>query len=282
MAKSRKAPRQRAERRSTQGADLVFVWGGDGMVQRCIDALAGTGRDDRHPPGRHRQPVRHQPRHPAGPRPTRSRSACTGDRRAFDVGVINGERFAVMAGAGFDAKMIRDADGGLKDQAGRLAYVWTGARQPERRSRARSASEVDGAKWFDGRASCVLFGNVGTLTGGLTAFADARPDDGVLEIGVVTAKGAVQWSRVLGRMAAGRPSDSPFTRADHRAARSTSVSTTSCPTSSTVATVRRAKRLRVRDRARRDHASASPTGRSQHEHRHRRPRDLGADRRRRP
>ena len=28
--------------RSTDGADLVFVWGGDGMVQRCVDALAGT------------------------------------------------------------------------------------------------------------------------------------------------------------------------------------------------------------------------------------------------
>ena len=26
-----------------KGAELVFVWGGDGMVQRCIDALAGTG-----------------------------------------------------------------------------------------------------------------------------------------------------------------------------------------------------------------------------------------------
>ena len=27
----------------TAGADLVFVWGGDGMVQRCADVLAGTG-----------------------------------------------------------------------------------------------------------------------------------------------------------------------------------------------------------------------------------------------
>ena len=32
---------------------------------------------------------------------------------------LNGERFAVMAGAGFDARMIRDADGGLKDRLGR-------------------------------------------------------------------------------------------------------------------------------------------------------------------
>ena len=26
-----------------QGADYFFVWGGDGMAQRCIDSLAGSG-----------------------------------------------------------------------------------------------------------------------------------------------------------------------------------------------------------------------------------------------
>lgn len=41
VPKSRKAPKA-ARRVLAQGAELVFVWGGDGMVQRCIDALAGT------------------------------------------------------------------------------------------------------------------------------------------------------------------------------------------------------------------------------------------------
>ena len=41
VPKSRKAPKA-ARRALAQGAELVFVWGGDGMVQRCIDALAGT------------------------------------------------------------------------------------------------------------------------------------------------------------------------------------------------------------------------------------------------
>jgi diacylglycerol kinase family enzyme len=35
---------------------------------------------------------------------------------------------AVMAGAGFDARMIHDADKGFKDKAGRLAYVPVGRR----------------------------------------------------------------------------------------------------------------------------------------------------------
>ena len=107
--------------------------------------------------------------------------------------------------------MIGDADGGLKDKAGRLAYVWTGARNvgaPRVATRVR----VDGSSFFKGKVSCVLIGNVGTITGGLRPFDGAAPDDGVLEVGVVTAKGAVQWSRVLARLAAGKASTSPFTR----------------------------------------------------------------------
>ncbi|MCW3842635.1 hypothetical protein ONA70_21275 [Micromonospora yasonensis] len=76
----------------------------------------------------------------------------------------------------------------------------------------RTRIRVDGADWFDGEASCVLFGNVGTITGGIPAFDDARPDDGALEIGVCTASGPIDWARTLGRMAAGRSEESPFVR----------------------------------------------------------------------
>jgi diacylglycerol kinase family enzyme len=42
VTKSRKAPAC-ARRALAEGAGLVFVWGGDGVIQRCADALAGTG-----------------------------------------------------------------------------------------------------------------------------------------------------------------------------------------------------------------------------------------------
>src|SRR5215204_3491555 len=41
VPKSRKAAKQ-AKRAREAGAGLIFVWGGDGMVQRCADALAGS------------------------------------------------------------------------------------------------------------------------------------------------------------------------------------------------------------------------------------------------
>lgn len=209
VPKSRKAPKK-ARAAVEAGADLVFVWGGDGMVQRCVDALADA-------------PVAIAIL-PAGTAnlfagnlgipsdiPGAVEVGLHGRRREFDVGRVNGERFVVMAGAGFDALMIRDADRGLKDKAGRLAYVWTGARHL-RSKPVKARVRVDGAGWFKGKVSCVLIGNVGTIAGGLQPFGTAEPDDGALEVGVVTAKGAVQWSRVLARLAAGSSEKSPFTR----------------------------------------------------------------------
>ena len=135
--------------------------------------------------------------------PTAVATALHGADRRLDVGRINGERFSVMAGAGFDAQMIAEADSGMKDKVGRVAYVWTGMRAT-RAGRQRMAVDVDGKRWFTGQASCLLVANLGTITGGITAFDDARPDDGRLEVGVVTASGPWQWTRVLTRMAVGR------------------------------------------------------------------------------
>src|SRR5205085_8661379 len=117
----------------------------------------------------------------------------------------------VMAGVGFDALMIRDADKGLKARIGRMAYVWTGAKQLDA-PRVGVRVTVDGKEWFKGRVACVLLGNLGSLFGGVTVFKDATPDDGRLDIGVVTAEGALEWARALASTAAGRPESSPFVK----------------------------------------------------------------------
>ncbi len=127
------------------------------------------------------------------------------------MGVINGERFAVMAGAGLDAVMIRDADGKLKDRFGRLAYVISGVRGTGQEPMEVKV-EVDGDRWFEGRAGCLLFGSMGTLTGGLVAFPDADPTDGLLEVGVVTAGTCLEWARVVGRLVLGSVESSSLTQ----------------------------------------------------------------------
>jgi YegS/Rv2252/BmrU family lipid kinase len=207
VPKSRKAPEQ-ARRAIDDGADLVFVWGGDGMVQRCVDALAGSGVTMAIVPAGTANLLAGNLGIPQDLREA-VRIGFHGRRRRLDLGRVNGEHFAVMAGAGFDGGMIADADGRLKKKAGKLAYVWTGLRHVADEP-VPVEVRVDGAKWFSGTATCVLLGNVGRITGGIRAFDDARVDDGRLEVGVATAKGALQWARTLGRMAIGRSERSPF------------------------------------------------------------------------
>jgi diacylglycerol kinase (ATP) len=209
VPKAKKAPAQ-VRRALDEGADLICAWGGDGTVRRCVGELAG--------------------RHaclaviPAGTAnlfaanlgiPSDIDEAVAiglhGARRRFDVGRFEDERFAVMAGVGFDAAMIRGADD-LKERIGRAAYVWSGSRNL-REPVFDAEIEVDGTEWFDGRAACILLGNVGSLFGGIEVFPSAEPDDGKLELGVVTADSVVQWARTLARAVTGDPADSPFVRA---------------------------------------------------------------------
>jgi diacylglycerol kinase (ATP) len=210
VPKSRKAPAQ-VRKALDEGAELLVAWGGDGMVQGCVDVLAGSDVA--------------LAIIPAGtanlfatnlgiPKDIEGAVAVGlhGAGRRLDLGRFNGERFAVMAGAGFDAAMIRDAgNGGLKERLGRVAYVWT-ASENVRSKPFRADIEVDGTKWYKGKASCILLGNVGELVGGLRAFEDARPDDGRLELGVATAEGLLEWGRIIARAAVGRAGSSPFAR----------------------------------------------------------------------
>ena len=208
VPKSRKAPA--AVRRALKdGAELIYAWGGDGMVQRCVDVLAGTEAT--------------LAVIPAGtanlfatnlgiPKDIRQavELGLRGARRRYDVGRFNGERFAVMAGAGFDAAMLKDA-GGLKDRLGRVAYVLKGSENLSLKA-FDARIKVDGVTWYKGPATCILVGNVGKLFGGLEAFEDASPDDGFLELGIVTAEGPVQWVRTIARTAVGSAGESPFVR----------------------------------------------------------------------
>jgi YegS/Rv2252/BmrU family lipid kinase len=209
VPKSRKA-RKKARRALKAGAELIFVWGGDGMVQQCADALAGSDATIAILPAGTANLFAGNLGIPQD-LPEAVRIGLHGPRRRLDLGKLNGEHFAVMAGVGFDAELIRAADRDLKDRVGRLAYFWTGLRQLNKNT-VSVRVRVDGTDWFDAKASCVLFGNVGTLTGGIPAFPDARPDDGWLEVGVATAEGVVQWVRTLGRLAAGTGDGSPFVR----------------------------------------------------------------------
>ena len=207
VPKSKRAPKE-MRRALDAGADLVFVWGGDGMVQRCIDALAGDSVAIAILPAGTANLLASNLGIPQDLEQA-VEIGLHGERRTLDTALLDGERFAVMAGVGLDALMIRDAGRGLKDRLGRVSYVVTGAKNI-RLPRFGARVRIDGATWFDGKAGCVLVGNVGKIFGGVDVFPRAAPDDGRLDVGVVTAKGLTQWLRALARTATGKAERSPF------------------------------------------------------------------------
>jgi diacylglycerol kinase (ATP) len=207
VPKSKYAP-ERVERALREGAELVFVWGGDGMVQRCVHVLAGSDAKLAVVPAGTANIFASNLGIPQDIAEA-VEIGLRGKARTLDVGTLNGERFAVMAGAGLDARMIQGADGDLKDRFGRLAYIWTASKNL-RTEPFEAKIEVNDELWYEGPASCILLGNLGSLFGGIEAFDDASPDDGLLEVGVTNAEGLGEWARTVARTAVGSSAKSPF------------------------------------------------------------------------
>ena len=207
MPKSRKAPKQ-VQRLLEQGAEHFFVWGGDGMAQRCIDTLAGTGATMAIVPAGTANLLASNlgiPKDIEGAVMT----GLHGRRRPIDVASMNGERFAVMAGAGFDADMIGGADGTLKDRFGRAAYIWTG-RQEHAHAVVQGLDQGRRQRpGTTGRRAASSPATSASLFAGVEVFADAEPDDGRLDIAVITAEGLAEWARTVARTVAGSPERSP-------------------------------------------------------------------------
>ena len=123
---SSKAPKC-ARRALAEGAEVIFVWGGDGTVQLCIDALAETKAVVAILPAGTANILAGNLNIPIDI-PKAVSVGLHGTRRSLDTGSFNGEHFAVMAGTGFDAFVIKEASDKLKNIIGRLAYFYSGSK----------------------------------------------------------------------------------------------------------------------------------------------------------
>jgi len=197
------------------GAGTVLVCGGDGTVRAAAEALIDTG-----------VALAVLPTGTANlfasglelaTEPAAVIEAIVGGHLLhLDTGRCNDLTFTVMAGAGLDAAMIDEADSadGIwgKKRLGVLAYFRAGLIHARTYQPFGVELVVDGAPFFDGLATCVLVGNLGTLGRGLQAFPDASPVDGLLDVGVATAEGLQQWASLMVSTARGRHEDSPYVR----------------------------------------------------------------------
>lgn len=177
------------------GVGTVVVCGGDGTVRAAASALVGT-----------RAALAVVPRGTAnlfasGLGLPSDIDDVVGlivrqERRTIDTATCNGDTFCVMAGVGFDVRMLDGAEDG-KERMGTLAYVASGVRAARHRTLFKMTVSVDGDELFAGKASCVLVGNAGRLKAGIEAFPDASPTDGAIHVAIVTATGLRQWGGIL-------------------------------------------------------------------------------------
>jgi len=178
-----------------RGAQTIVVCGGDGTVRGAAEAVVGTsaalavvpsGTANLFAAGLHL--------------PTDIQEIVdlivSGDRRSIDTATCNGQTFNVMAGSGFDVGMLAGAEDD-KTRLGTLAYVRAGVDRMRHLKLFEAKVTIDDKVFYKGDASCVLVGNLGSLKGGIKAFPDATPIDGLLHVAVVTAAGMREWAGLM-------------------------------------------------------------------------------------
>lgn len=174
-----------------QGAELVFVCGGDGTVRSVIAGLIGTDAALAVLPAGTGNLLATNLGLPDDPA-AGVKLAVEHGRRRVDVGDVDGQVFAVMAGMGFDAAMMASASTTLKARFGAPAYVLSAVKHLRDRP-MRALIRLDDDPPISRRVRSVLVGNVGRLQGGIKLLPDAEPDNGQLDVAVLAPRNLWHW-----------------------------------------------------------------------------------------
>ena len=126
-----------------------------------------------------------------------------GPIRPIHIGSVNGRRFVMMAGAGFDANVVAGVSLALKKRLGPLAYVWQAARQAFVADQAACDVIVDGASHS---TASVVVCNGRRYGGPFIAAPNASLADDLFHIVLMPGRGAFHVARygialMLGRIA---------------------------------------------------------------------------------
>ncbi|WP_081416901.1 diacylglycerol kinase family protein [Arthrobacter castelli] len=191
------------------GADVVLACGGDGTVRVVAEGLTGTDVNlGLVPLGTGNLLARNLEMNISDLDGSIA-AALFGDERTIDTGLIELENadtgevtkhtFLVMAGIGFDAKMISGTRDDLKKNMGWLAYGESGVRHlPGRRTKVGIA--LDDEPEQNRRVRSVLFGNCGLLPGGIDFIPSAVIDDGIMDVVVMSPRSALGWLAMAGKV----------------------------------------------------------------------------------
>lgn len=177
-----------------RGARTVVVCGGDGSIRLAAEALAGTGVALAVVPQGTGNIFVTGLGLPTDVEEV-ARAVAEGDRETIDTGKCNGMTYNLTAGSGIDVGMMAPSDE-EKKRRGMLAYVRAAIHEMLRRRPFEVEVLVDGAPFYAGQSTGVLVGKLGTQLGGVKAFPNVSPTDGLLHVAVITAVGPISWLRL--------------------------------------------------------------------------------------
>ena len=126
--------------------DVIAAAGGDGTVNEIVNGLAGKKVALGLIPLGTANVLADEIKIPRGIE-TLARTLASGPIRDIHVGRVNGRRFVMMAGAGFDANVVDGVSLALKKKLGPLAYVWQAAVQAFRQTTVPCDVEIDGVPY---------------------------------------------------------------------------------------------------------------------------------------
>jgi diacylglycerol kinase (ATP) len=158
--------------------DRIVVCGGDGTINEAVNGLSAAS-----------PPVAIIPAGTANVlaaeiglslRPEEiARTIVGGDARPVSLGEINGRKFLLMAGVGFDASVVATVSSRLKRAIGKGAYVYTSLVQMIRGDFERFDVSIDGVPYD---AASVVVANAHYYGGKFVCAPEARLDSPVLQV----------------------------------------------------------------------------------------------------
>lgn len=221
-------PGQKVTRRALDdGASVVVAAGGDGTVRAVGHALAGSGVPLGLLPMGTGNLLARNFEMPRSSVRDLAITALTGKERPLDMGKLvipeptacearalekagpsygpaepGTYAYFVIAGLGFDASIMGDANSALKSRIGWLAYVTAAlGHLKDTKMTAKLTTGGEDGRVYRLEARSIMFANCGELIAGLLMAPNAHPDDGWLDVCLLDTKvGLIGWGDLARRV----------------------------------------------------------------------------------
>lgn len=193
----------------TSDPDLLVVVGGDGTIRAVAQAIHGRSLPLAIIPTGTGNLLARNLKLPLGNFAHSVRTIFTGVDAQIDVaraeftrehGASDDHVFLVMAGIGLDASMAANTDARMKKRLGWVAYSDPIAKSVFANRQISMHYRLDSDRIRTIRAHTVIVGNCGTLTANILLLPDAKIDDGLLDVVVLSPKGFGGWLRIGARL----------------------------------------------------------------------------------